>query len=127
MGIASGTDGLGSAIAEYDDLLADAVWSKITDTSLPSEIQGEDASLSIDAIDAPRRLVLTPHGGASETLEVAAPENTMIGEVERFRDAVRGATSPPTRTAPPARSVWSTPFCAGLSAERIHPPFPLAR
>lgn len=91
VGIASVTDGLGSAIAEYDDFLADAAWSKITDTSLPSEIQGEEASLSIDAIDAPRRLVLTPHGGGPETLEVPAPENPMIGEVERFRDAVRGA------------------------------------
>lgn len=91
VGIASGTDGLGSAIAEYDGFLADAAWSKITDTSLPSEIQGEEASLSIDAIDAPRRLVLTPRGGEPETLDVAAPGNPMIGEVERLRDAVRGA------------------------------------
>ncbi|MGC0368628.1 Gfo/Idh/MocA family protein [Microbacterium sp. SLBN-111] len=91
VGIASGTDGLGSAIVEYDGFLADVAWSKITDTSLPSEIQGEDGSLAIDAIDAPRRLVLTPRGGAPETIEVDAPENPMIGEVERFRDAVNGA------------------------------------
>jgi predicted dehydrogenase len=91
VGIASGTDGLGSAIVEYDGFLADVAWSKITDTSLPSEIQGEEGSLAIDAIDAPRRLVLTPRGGEPETLEVDAPENPMIGEVERFRDAVNGA------------------------------------
>lgn len=91
VGIASGTDGLGSAIVEYDGFLADVAWSKITDTALPSEIQGEDGSLAIDAIDAPRRLVLTPRGGVPETIEVGAPENPMIGEVERFRDAVNGA------------------------------------
>ncbi|WP_396644811.1 Gfo/Idh/MocA family protein [Microbacterium sp.] len=91
VGIASHTDGLGSAIAEYDDFVADVAWSKITDTTLPSEIQGEEASLSIDAIDAPRRLILSPRGSAPEVIEVEAPENPMIGEVERFRDAVRGA------------------------------------
>lgn len=91
VGIASGTDGLGSAIAEYDDFVADAAWSKITDTSLPSEIQGEDGSLAIDAIDAPRRLVLTPRAGVPEVIDVTAPENPMVGEVERLREAVRGA------------------------------------
>ncbi|MFS0792665.1 Gfo/Idh/MocA family protein [Microbacterium sp. 1P10AE] len=107
VGIASGTDGLGSAIAEYDDLVADVAWSKITDTALPSEIQGEEASLSVDAIDAPRRLVLTPHGGASEVIDVEAPENPMIGEVERLRDAVRGAdiASDQDRTASTLRLV----------------------
>ena len=91
VGIATGTDGLGSAIADYDGFVADVAWSKITDTSLPSEIQGETASLSIDAIDAARRLVLTPHGGTPEVMRVDAAENPMIGEVERFRDAIRGA------------------------------------
>lgn len=91
VGIASGTDGLGSAIAAYDGFVADVAWSKITDSALPSEIQGEDASLSIDAIDAPRRLVLTPRSGPAEVIEVDAPANPMVGEVERFRDAVAGA------------------------------------
>ncbi|WP_150953445.1 Gfo/Idh/MocA family protein [Microbacterium testaceum] len=91
VGIASGTDGLGSALAAYDGFVADIAWSKITDTSLPSELQGEDASLSIDAIDAPRRLTLTPRDGEVEVVEVEAPSNPMVGEVERFRDAVAGA------------------------------------
>lgn len=91
VGIASGTDGLGSALAAYDGFVADIAWSKITDTALPSEIQGEEASLSIDAIDAPRRLTLTPREGDVERIEVAAPANPMVGEVERFRDAVAGA------------------------------------
>ncbi|WP_295839274.1 Gfo/Idh/MocA family oxidoreductase [uncultured Microbacterium sp.] len=91
VGIASGTDGAGSALAVYDGFVADIAWSKITDTALPSEIQGEEGSLVIDAIDAPRRLVLTPHGGPSEVIEVEAAENIMVGEVERFRDAVAGA------------------------------------
>ena len=91
VGIASGTDGLGSALAAYEGFVADVVWSKITDTSLPSEIQGEAASVSIDSIDAPRHLVLRPREGRERVIEVTAPENPMVGEVERFRDAVRGA------------------------------------
>ncbi len=91
IGIASGTDGLGSALAVYDGFVADIAWSKITDTALSSEIQGEEASLRIDAIDAPRCLELTPHGGVAETIRVEAPENVMVGEVERLRDAIGGA------------------------------------
>ncbi len=91
VGIASATDGLGSAVAVYDGFVADVAWSKITDTSLPSEIQGEDASLLVDAIDAPRRLVLTPRGGVPRVITVPADDNPMIGEVRRFAEAVAGA------------------------------------
>lgn len=91
VGIASATDGLGSALAVYDGFVADVAWSKITDTALPSEIQGEEGSLSIDAIDAPRRLVLTPRGGEAEVIDVEAPANPMVGEVVRLRDAIAGA------------------------------------
>lgn len=90
VGIASATDGLGSALAAYDGFLADVAWSKITDTSLFSEIQGEDGSLAIDAIEAPRLLTLTPRGGAAEVVRVEAPDNPMVGEIERFRDAIGG-------------------------------------
>ncbi|MFJ4037224.1 Gfo/Idh/MocA family protein [Microbacterium sp. NPDC090007] len=90
VGIAAGTDGAGSALAAYDGFVADVAWSKITDTALPSEIQGEEASLVIDAIDAPRRLVLTPRGGRPEEVRVEAPRNPMVGEVGFFRDAIAG-------------------------------------
>lgn len=91
VGIASGTDGLGSALAVYDGFVADIAWSKITDTTLPSEIQGEEGSLAIDAIDAPRRLTVTPRGQAPHEIEVDVPGNPMIGEVERLRQAIEGA------------------------------------
>lgn len=91
VGIASGTDGLGSALAVYDGFVADIAWSKITDTTLPSEIQGEEGALTIDAIDAPRRLTVTPRGRASYEIEVDAPGNPMVGEVERLRQAIEGA------------------------------------
>lgn len=90
VGIASHTDGAGSALAAYDGFVADVAWSKITDTGLPSEIQCEDGTLEIDAIDAPRRLVRTPRGGAPEVTLVDAPSNSMVGEVAFFRDAVGG-------------------------------------
>ncbi|MDQ1138098.1 putative dehydrogenase [Microbacterium sp. SORGH_AS 1204] len=91
VGIASGTDGLGSALATYDGFVADVAWSKITDTGLPSEIQGEEGSLLIDAIDAPRRLVVSPRDGAPRVITVPAGDNPMVGEVNRFVEAVAGA------------------------------------
>jgi len=107
IGIASGTDGLGSALAAYDGFVADIAWSKITDSVSASEIQGEEATLRIDAIDAPRTLELTLRGGETETVRVEAPDNVMVGEVVRLREAILGAdvTTDQARTTATLRLV----------------------
>ncbi len=48
--IASGADGAGTALLGYPGLVVDVSHSKITNSERPSEIQGEDATLSIDEI-----------------------------------------------------------------------------
>ncbi|MDQ1074520.1 Gfo/Idh/MocA family protein [Microbacterium sp. SORGH_AS_0969] len=118
IGIASGTDGLGSALAAYDGFVADIAWSKITDTSLSSEIQGEDASLRIDTIDAPRVLEFTPRGGDAEIIRVEAHENVMVGE-RSSACATRSAapTSVRTRSGRPPRCVSSMPCWPSRSAD----------
>lgn len=46
--LSTGVDGEGSIILEYDDMLADIRYSKITNSNLPTEIQGEDGSIIIE-------------------------------------------------------------------------------
>ena len=46
----SGVDGQGCAFMKYDGMDAEIIYSKIADSYLPSEIQGEDATISIDNI-----------------------------------------------------------------------------
>ena len=86
----TGADGLGTLLASYPGFLADLHYSKITSPDQPSVIQGEDGTLVIDAIDAPRTLTLTRSGAASSTITIAGPANPMESEVHRFAALVAG-------------------------------------
>ena len=48
--LSTGVDGEGSIILEYDNMLADIRYSKITHSNIPTEIQGEDGSIVVDKI-----------------------------------------------------------------------------
>lgn len=82
--VLSGADGAGAALAVYDGFVADLSWSKITDSTLPSEIQGEHGTLLIDAIDSARSLIVTLTDGSTEQRVVERPANPMVDEVRRF-------------------------------------------
>ena len=88
--IRTGADGLGTILATYDGFVADLHYSKITSGEQPSVIQGEDGTLLVDEIDAPRTITLVPRGGSPEVTRVQGPENPLEGEVHRFAALVRG-------------------------------------
>lgn len=89
----AGVDGAGIALLGYPGFVADASYSKITNSSRPSEIQGEDATLTIDEIASPRLLVRTAIDGTVDEVRVDAPENPLVGEVQRFVDLVESGGS----------------------------------
>lgn len=60
--LSSGADGQGSVIFKYDDMDAVIIYSKIADSQLPTEIQGEKGCIRIDRINQPEEVVYTPHG-----------------------------------------------------------------
>lgn len=91
VGLPGGADGAGTALALYPGFVVDLGFSKITASSVPSEIEGERGSLTIDSIHAPRSLVLTSLGGTSETIEVPGPDFTLAYGIQRFVDACRDA------------------------------------
>lgn len=49
--LTTGVDGQGTVVFEYEDMIATVMYSKIADSLLPSEIQGEDGSIVLDRID----------------------------------------------------------------------------
>lgn len=67
----SGVDGQGTVIFSYPDgFQASVIYSKITDSTLHSEIQGEDGTLSVDRINSIGSVAFTPRrhntgGGAA--------------------------------------------------------------
>ena len=86
VGVASGVDGAGSITAEYPGMLVDLAYSKITSTTLPSEVQGEDGTMIIDQIASPRVVQLIRRDG-----EVFRQTVDGAGQQTRWRDqALRG-------------------------------------
>lgn len=79
-----GADGAGAALCVHDGFVADVSWSKITGSDVPSEVQGELATLVIDHVPAPRALRLLRLDGSEERIELDAPAFDLRYEVERF-------------------------------------------
>ncbi len=58
--LSSGTDGQGTATFLYNDMEATVLYSKIANSYLPTEIQGEDGIISINRINQIERVYYTP-------------------------------------------------------------------
>ncbi|MFG6504600.1 Gfo/Idh/MocA family protein [Microbacterium sp. P05] len=90
--IATGVEGAGSVIGVYPGLVVDVSYSKITRSSLWSEIQGEDATVAVDHIASPRELVVTGAEG-TRTITVPGEQHALDGEVRRFVELVSTGAS----------------------------------
>ena len=78
-------DGQGTVILAYaDDFEVVINHSKISDSHLPSEIQGEEGTLQMEKLSECQTLSLTPRG--SQKLDLTQPQhiNTMLYEAETF-------------------------------------------
>lgn len=84
----SGVDGEGSIIMSYDEMDAVVMYSKITDSSLPSEIQGELGSVRIDKISEPQQITITYRGGYEEEINVSQSEPPMYYEIREFLNLI---------------------------------------
>ncbi len=91
--LAAGVDGAGIVLLGYPGFVADVSYSKITTSRRPSEIQGEEATLTIDEIAAPRHLVRTTLDGTTDEWTIDAPEFTLADGVRRFVELVESGAS----------------------------------
>lgn len=85
--LSNGLDGAGTILAGYDcGMQAELLYSKISDSRTPSQIQGEAGSLVIGEIANPRDLVFHPRKGAAERIEVESPgaSTNMVYEVREW-------------------------------------------
>ncbi|MFD0959722.1 Gfo/Idh/MocA family protein [Paenibacillus chungangensis] len=85
----SGVDGEGSILLEYEHMDAVLMYSKITHSSLPAEIQGEDASLIINKISEPTGITLAYRDGRTEELSKPTVEHNMYYEVAEFISLIK--------------------------------------
>lgn len=84
----SGVDGEGSVILKYHDKDAVVMYSKITNSYLPSEIQGEKGSMIIDKIHSAEKVEIHYNDGTIEPLTVEQSHPAMYYEVKEFIDLI---------------------------------------
>ena len=106
-------DGAGSVLCCYDEgsaaagLVVELAYSKISQDLLPSQIEGELGTITLDAMSAPQLVTLTRRGmpdraalttkaagGSCEQLSASTCANNMVYELANFVRLVRGENVP---------------------------------
>ena len=83
-------DGEGAFLAKYPDKIAGVSYSKITDSVLPSEIQGENGMLLFGGtINSPENVKIVYRDGSEEILYQREHLNDMKYELELFLKMIR--------------------------------------
>lgn len=82
----SGVDGEGTVLATYKDLIGVSMFSKITNSSLPSEIQGEKGSIVIGKLSDIEDIKIVYHDGTEEVIATDQRKETMYYEIKAFID-----------------------------------------
>jgi predicted dehydrogenase len=86
----SGVDGNGNIVFKYDNgLCATVLYSKIADSALPTEIQGEDGVITLDRINIIGKATLKQRGGTAENILPATTHNEYYYEIAEFIDLIQ--------------------------------------
>src|SRR5690606_15889929 len=84
----SGVDGEGSVLLQYEDKEAVVMYSKISNSHLPTEIQGEEGSIIIDKLHTAEHVEIRYNDGSIEELTVEQPYPAMYYEIKEFIDLI---------------------------------------
>ncbi|MDD6209582.1 MAG: Gfo/Idh/MocA family oxidoreductase [Bacteroidales bacterium] len=84
----TGADGEGCALMGYDDMDAVVFYSKITDSYLPSEIQGEEGSILIDRINSIGEVRLKLRNGTEEVIAKMPETSAYFYEIAEFINVI---------------------------------------
>lgn len=80
----SGVDGEGIVNLKYDDKDAVVIHSKITDSALSSEIQGEEGNIVIDEISTLEEVKIVYRNGETEDISCSQAKPIMYYEIKEF-------------------------------------------
>ncbi|MBC8062885.1 MAG: Gfo/Idh/MocA family oxidoreductase [Clostridiaceae bacterium] len=85
----SGVDGQGALMLGYDNMDGIIIHSKIADSQLPSEIQGEKGTMIIDKINNTERVKIIYRDGSNEDISVSQLKETMYYEAKEFIELIK--------------------------------------
>jgi scyllo-inositol 2-dehydrogenase (NADP+) len=89
----SGVDGEGSLLMQYKGMDAVVLHSKINNSYLASEIQGEEGSILIDKISTPENIEIRYKNGTIENIGGKPDRPHMFYEVEEFITLIKNGDS----------------------------------
>lgn len=85
----TGVDGQGTVCLKYDDMEAVVIHSKITDSAIPSEIQGENGCIVIDKISVPQKVAIHYRNGKIEDISQPQIKEDMYYEAKEFINIIK--------------------------------------
>lgn len=85
----SGVDGCGSVTLAYDGFNVNLLHSKVSDSLIPSEFQGEQGSVLVDMISTGRGVERILRGQGKEVLTLPQTENHMFYEAKAFAEQLK--------------------------------------
>lgn len=85
----NGFEGNGIVLMQYEDLTAEAVYSKITESVNKSIFVGEEGSILIGKISMPDSVEIVYRDGRREEIPYTPAHNNMVFEVEKFAQLVQ--------------------------------------
>ena len=86
--IPDGVDGAGVTILDYKTFTAILKYSKVGNSFLPTEIQGEEATILIDKINQPRKIEIIYKNGTTEAFDCELNDDDMYYEAREFIDCI---------------------------------------
>lgn len=87
----NGVDGAGTILMEYEDMIGEAIYSKITDSAMPSQIQGEDGSMLIKEIENVKDLRIS-RKKVDQSIHFEQSDNTLNHETHAFIKMIKTGT-----------------------------------
>ncbi|WP_039043597.1 Gfo/Idh/MocA family protein [Sporosarcina sp. ZBG7A] len=84
----SGVDSSGSVTLKYEDKDAVLMYSKVSNSALPWEIQGEKGTMIITKVSSPEHVEIQYNDGSVEVLTAQMPYPSMYYEMQEFVDLI---------------------------------------
>lgn len=82
--LSNGVEAEGTIVCKYEDMLAELIYSKITNSALPSQIQGENGTMVITEIPDTTEISIVYKDKTTETIPIEKKSNNMYYEIQEF-------------------------------------------
>lgn len=84
MKLENGVEAQGTILLQYEGMQGECIYSKIANSKIPSQIQGENATMVIREIPNPQNIEIYYRDGREEHLDIQESLNNMHYEVQEF-------------------------------------------